>query len=200
MPQNALIVFLKYPELGHAKTRLAKNIGDEKALKVYLELLKHTNLITDKLSCDKFLYYDKSPGKTLDWGAGYATAFQKPGDLGERMKQAFADVFALGYNKVIIIGSDCYELNTEIIEQVFIDLDDKEAVVGPAKDGGYYLLGLKSQQDCLFENIAWSTENVFQQSLAQLEEGQISYGIAPTLSDIDTLEDLPEALKQLINY
>ncbi len=197
--KKALIIFLKYPELGRAKTRLAKSIGNEKTLKVYIELLNYTKLITNKLGLDIFLYYDKVTAKHLDWERENTyNAVQFEGDLGERMEHAFDDVFKMGYQEVVIIGSDCYELTEQIINEAFALLNLYDVVFGPAKDGGYYLLGLRKLVKPLFQNMQWSTENVLKDALQVVEKEHLKAGLLPVLSDIDTIEDLPSKLKYLI--
>ncbi len=197
---KALIIFLKYPELGRSKTRLAATIGDENALKVYIKLLDHTYLISNKINSDKYLYYDKVTENKLDWKEGnYVTAYQVDEDLGMRMKEAFNDLFSKGYKQVVIIGSDCYELSKELLEAAFDVLNTNEAVIGPAKDGGYYLLGLTKLIPELFTEIAWSTENVFNSTIKILQNKKITYKKLPVLSDIDIEEDLPDDIKKLIS-
>ena len=196
--KKALIIFLKYPELGRCKTRLAASIGNTKALKVYEELLSHTNLITKDLKVDKFLFYDQSISKKLPWEDIYQTTYQKESDLGGRMQHAFEQLFTQGYQNIVIIGSDCYELRQDIIEQAFLDLEEYKATIGPAKDGGYYLLGLKQIIPELFENMAWSTNKVYQSSIEILHSLRINYSVGPILSDIDTVDDLTDKLKLLI--
>lgn len=199
MNQEAIIVFLKYPELGRSKTRLAVTVGNNNALKIYKALLTHTNLITKNLKPDKYLFYDKFSENKMPWGDDiYFTAYQKESDLGGRMEDAFQQLFAKGYQRVIIIGSDCYELSQTIIEDALEALKKQEVVVGPAKDGGYYLLGLNKMIPQLFTNVAWSTEEVFQTTVDTLKKLGLTYATAPTLSDIDTFEDLPEELKAML--
>ncbi len=198
--KNALIIFLKYPELGRAKTRLAKSIGDEKTLQIYIALLNHTKSITQSLACDVFLYYDKPSPQYLDWERENAhNTIQFDGDLGERMKYAFEDVFDKQYTKVAIIGSDCYELTREIIEDAFLNLDSYDVVFGPAKDGGYYLLGLKENQPVLFDNINWSTATVLEESIKKAKKEHLKASFLTPLSDVDTFDDLPLELKKLID-
>jgi rSAM/selenodomain-associated transferase 1 len=197
--KEALIIFLKYPELGRAKTRLAASIGNEKALKVYIELLNHNNLITKNLNLIKFLYYDKVSEKKLNWKEGnYTHAYQIESDLGGRMAQAFEDTFAKGFKHVVIIGSDCYDLSKDIIEEAFKALQNHEVVLGPAKDGGYYLIGLSKMNKQLFTEIEWSTEQVFKTTIQKCKATHLSYHLLETLSDIDTVEDLNPYLKQII--
>ena len=198
--KSALIIFLKYPELGRSKTRLAKDIGNENALKVYIELLEHTQLISNKLKFDKYLFYDKVTANKMPWGDDiYQTAYQIESDLGGRMQNAFEQLFLKGYERLVIIGSDCYELTQEIIEQAFELLNNADAVIGPAKDGGYYLLGLRKLIPQLFSDVAWSTDEVFSATVKTLENLNLSYSTTPILSDIDTIDDLTPKLKLLIS-
>lgn len=198
--KKALIIFLKYPEIGKCKTRLAASIGEANSLKVYKELLHHTNLISNDLKVDKFLFYDQPSTQKMPWNEDiYQVAYQIESDLGGRMQNAFEELFAKGYQHIVIIGSDCYELTQNSIEQAFIDLEEYKATIGPAKDGGYYLLGLSEMMPELFKNIAWSTNKVYQSTIEILKSLEIDYSVGPILSDIDTAEDLTDKLKLLIN-
>ncbi|WP_017259161.1 TIGR04282 family arsenosugar biosynthesis glycosyltransferase [Pedobacter arcticus] len=200
MNKEAIIIFLKYPELGRSKTRLASTVGNKNALKVYQELLNHTNLITKNLNADKFLFYDKVSENKMPWGDEiYFSAYQKESDLGGRMQDAFTQVLSKGYERVLIIGSDCYELSQRDIEDSFQSLKTKDAVIGPAKDGGYYLLGLNKMIPQLFSDIAWSTNEVYRTTVNVLENLRISYHVGITLSDIDTIDDLPDELKNILD-
>jgi rSAM/selenodomain-associated transferase 1 len=199
MPKQAVIIFLKYPELGRSKTRLAASIGDENALKIYRELLEHTHQITKDLNCDRFLFYDKETPNKMDWEQHkYHNLVQIESDLGGRMKNAFEVIFNKGYQSVIIIGSDCYDLNETIINQAFDFLKQNEVVIGPALDGGYYLLGLTKMVNSLFEDVKWSTSEVFNATVSILEELNVKYDTTTPLSDIDVYEDLPSSLKKLL--
>lgn len=198
--KEAIIIFLKYPELGRSKTRLAATVGAENALKVYEELLEHTHLITKDLNFKKYLFYDKVTPHKMPWGDdSYQTAYQVETDLGGRMSNAFEQLFQKGYERILIIGSDCYDLTTDILNEAMQKLNNKDVVIGPAKDGGYYLLGLTRWIPELFTNVKWSTDEVFKSTIETLEKLQISYGTTPILSDIDVYEDLPKNLKLLIS-
>ena len=198
--KSALIIFLKYPELGRSKTRLAKDLGNENALKVYIKLLEHTKLISKQLKIDKYLFYDKVTANKMPWGDDiYQTAYQIESDLGGRMQNAFEQLFLKGYERLVIIGSDCYELTQDVIEQAFELLNTSDAVIGPAKDGGYYLLGLRKLIPQLFADVAWSTDEVFLSTVKTLENLNLTYSTTPILSDIDTIEDLTPELKLLIS-
>lgn len=123
---SALIIFVKNASLGKVKTRIANSIGDENALKIYQRLLQHTHLITKSTLADKYVFYAEQINNNDLWETGiYKKELQAGSDLGERMKNAFGTIFSKGYKEVVIIGSDCYELNTEIIQHAFNALKKK---------------------------------------------------------------------------
>ena len=189
MNNNALIIFTRNPELGKVKTRLAKTIGNEKALIVYQDLLHHTMNATKKLSCDKFVFYDQNITDNDIWDDNiYNKKLQNGLDLGIRMKNAFETLLNLGYKNCIIIGSDLFDLKQAHIENAFQKLDQTEVVIGPAEDGGYYILGLKNMIPEIFVNKAWGTNTVLAETLKNLENYNIHF--LETLNDIDTEEDL----------
>lgn len=133
-----LMVFVKNPVLGKVKTRLAKSLGDEKALGIYKIMLRYTRIIAMDVDCDKAVFYSDFVEAGDKWSeAGFAQQEQKGDDLGERMLNAFKYAFPLQYRNVVIIGSDCLELNDEIIADAFDYLEKHEIVLGSAKDGGY---------------------------------------------------------------
>jgi rSAM/selenodomain-associated transferase 1 len=188
---TALIIFVRNPIYGKVKTRLAKDIGDEMALQVYQLLLNHTLDITKSLKCNKFVYYADEVSDQDIWdNKGYVKRLQNGNDLGERMYYAMKDLFDAGFTKVLIIGSDCFQLKTEILEDAIIMLDQNSAVLGPAIDGGYYLLGLTSMIPDLFVNKEWSSEKVAQQTMDNFVRLGISYGLLEELNDIDDATDL----------
>jgi len=195
---NLLMVFAKNPELGKVKTRLAKTVGDKKALEVYLKLLEHTYSIADKTFADKAVFYSNRIEEfdILDYYK-FPKFLQKGNDLGERMDRAFGEAFAQHYQKVVIIGSDCYELNEEIIEDAFKLLNDHNVVLGPALDGGYYLLGMDRHYSHLFRDKKWSTSDVLLDTILDVKKLKLSYTLLPTLSDVDEEKDLG-ALRDVI--
>jgi hypothetical protein len=189
MKNDALLIFTRNPELGKVKTRLAKTIGNEKALAVYKDLLLHTRNETQALDCDKFVFYDAAIAENDIWSTAiYQKKLQVTGDLGKRMYDAFETLFKLGYRNCIIVGSDLFELKESTIEIAFKKLADSDAVIGPAEDGGYYLLGLKRNNTIIFENKDWGTDTVFKASMKDLDGQKIE--VLETLNDIDTFEDL----------
>lgn len=188
--KQAIIIFVRKPERGKVKTRLAATMGEEIALDIYKKLLQHTHDAVLDVAADKFIFYTDAADENDLWsGKGFIKKTQASGDLGYKMQNAFATVFAAGYEKVVIIGSDCLQLTAEIINEAFEKLQINEVVIGPANDGGYYLLSMKKLLPFLFENIEWSTEQVYGQTVDILQKRKISYCKLITLIDIDTEED-----------
>lgn len=199
MKNNLLLVFTRNPELGKVKTRLAKTIGDEAALKTYKILLAHTANSIKKIDCDKAIYYSVKVRTNDGWNETYQKHQQLGEDLGVRMYNAFKKAFESGYSKVVIIGSDLFDLQEKHINTAFERLTNNDVVIGPAEDGGYYLLGLKKENKAIFKHKNWGTSTVLKDTLQNLNEHSISY--LEVLNDIDTYEDLKKntKLKQLIN-
>lgn len=192
METKALLIFTRNPELGKVKTRLAKSIGDAPALQVYKDLLQHTMEQTQNLDCDKYVFYDATIIENDIWNPKYYhKKVQAQGDLGDKMQAAFEMLFDLGYQKCIIIGSDLFDLKSEIINKGFACLAAKEVVLGPAEDGGYYLLGLKQKNKLIFKNKEWGSSSVLEATLKDLEKNQVH--LLETLNDIDTIEDLEKS-------
>ena len=192
MSDSLLMIFVKNLIPGMVKTRLAKDIGIDKALDVYQELVHRTHKITKKIDVDKAVYYSEYVEIEDIWDNGdYELTSQKGFTLGEKMSNAFDEAFD-SYNKVLIIGSDCYDLNSKTIKTAFEMLEENDLVVGPAKDGGYYLLAMKEYLPQLFQDKEYSTDSVLKELLAEAEALELSVYQLPTLSDIDTLDDLKE--------
>ena len=190
--ERAIIIFAKNPVLGKVKTRLAKTIGDEKALEVYKELLEHTSTETGRIKADRYVFFsDDIPENDSIWpDTSFIYEAQEGDKLGERMHHAFQTVLDIGYDKVLIVGSDCFELTFDLIEKAFEELEETDVVIGPARDGGYYLLGMKELIPTVFEDIEWSTDTVFDSTIEALIQSKKTWYELPILSDIDTEEDL----------
>lgn len=187
---DAIIVFVRNPELGKVKTRLAQAIGDEATLEVYHKLLAYTKESIINLPCHKYIFY--TDNITVDdlWDDDiFYKKVQHGADLGERMANAFNLLFTLGYTRVMIVGSDCPSLRMCDIENGFSKMHDAEVVIGPTIDGGYYLLGIQKYLPNIFKNIHWSTEVVLQQTIAAVSDAALTYQLLPTLNDIDTIAD-----------
>jgi uncharacterized protein len=186
--EQALIIFIKNAVLGKVKTRLAASIGDVAALEVYKGLLDHTRIVTLAIDAARLLFYaDKVERHDLWPEKKYSKSLQSGGDLGERMSNAFRQ--ATEYDKKIIIGSDCPGITAELIEMAFTALDFHDVVIGPAADGGYYLLGMNNLIPELFEHIPWSTDQVLSETFKILQQKRLLYKLLPPLRDVDTLDD-----------
>ena len=120
----------------------------------------------------------------------YQKEVQEGRDLGARMNNAFISTFEKGYESVVIIGTDCPQLNAGIIINAFAYLNDHDVVIGPSADGGYYLLGMSQHYSALFENIEWSTETVFHNTINICKNNSFSYSLLPVLHDVDEEKDL----------
>jgi uncharacterized protein len=189
--KRLLIVFSKNPVAGRVKTRLAATIGDHEALEVYETLRSITHREIAKAECAKAVFYsDFVPESDLFMASGTQAFLQEGRDLGERMHQAFIEGFSLGFRSIVLIGTDCPDLTAFLINRSFEALESHYAVLGPARDGGFYLIGMKRPIPELFIGRKWSTSAVLRDSLKLLSELGADYDLLPALSDIDTMEDL----------
>lgn len=188
--KSLLLVFSKNPTLGKVKTRLAKTIGKEKALKVYKALLKKTASVLEELEVDIHLYYSDFIEKDDLFSTVATQKKRQTGEqLGERMSNAFRESL-ISYNKVVIIGTDLWTLEIQDIKNAFRALENHAAVIGPSTDGGYYLLGIKEVIPQIFLNKQWGTSSVLPNTLKDLKS--IKYHLLPEKNDIDTFSDLEE--------
>ncbi len=189
MTKNLLLIFTRNPEIGKVKTRLAKTIGNKKALEIYTFLLKRTKEIATDVTADKTVFYSVKIRENDIWDATIFKKQQQLGeDLGERMQNAFENGFTSGYNKIIIIGSDLYDLTTETINLAFEKLNTNDVVIGPAEDGGYYLLGMKNLLQDVFRNKEWGTKSVRKNTLEDLKGKKVH--LLEMLNDVDVFEDI----------
>ena len=189
MSKNRLLIFTRNPELGKVKTRLAKTVGDETTLEIYRFLLKKTEEVTQKVTSDKAVFYSEKITENDLWNPEiFQKHLQLEGDLGMKMQQAFEQSFEKGYEKVVIIGSDLYDITPEIIENAFENLNANDVVLGPAKDGGYYLLGMKSIHKPIFQHKKWGTATVLKETLGDLTDKKVF--LLEELNDVDVFEDI----------
>lgn len=189
MKENLILIFTRNPELGKVKTRLATTIGDINALEIYKILLNHTVKIVGEIQASKRVLYSEIITNNDIWDP---MIFQKKkqlgNDLGEKMRNAFADGFIDGYKKIIIIGTDLYDLEVSDIENAFEKLENHDVVIGPAEDGGYYLLGLKSLRQDVFLNKNWGTNQVLKDTLKDIEKLEVF--LLKSKNDIDIYDDI----------
>lgn len=189
MNDALLLIFVKKPVAGNVKTRLAASIGDEKALTVYQSLLNHTQKIVEQADVHAHVYYADEPAADDNWNA-FEKRQQSGHDLGERMASAFRDGFNAGFRRIVIIGSDTFDLLPEHLHKAFDLLRQTNTVIGPALDGGYYLLGMNLYIPELFLHKKWSTESVCRATIEDIQQQQFTYRLLPVLNDIDTVDDL----------
>jgi hypothetical protein len=199
--RSAVLLFIKSPEKGKVKSRLAKAIGEDAALDIYKCLVCYT---LENLKAGKYLFrlcfYPPDSGAIIkNWlGNTYNYAPQHGRDLGERMKSAFVQAFSDGSEKVLLIGSDIPDLSVSLVDEAFKALDTSDAVIGPAHDGGYYLIGFNrvSFLPDIFQWIAWSTDSVFYQTMKVFEKSGLNVHFLKVLMDVDTFDDLLSLFKK----
>jgi rSAM/selenodomain-associated transferase 1 len=198
-PVNALIVFVRYPETGKVKTRLAEETDNQFARVFYKLCAENTfGEISSLANFDKYIFYSEKKDRVniVEWTKNkFFYAQQVGSDLGEKMHNAFEYVLK-HYNKAIIIGTDIPDLSREIIDNAAEMLEQNDIVIGPSKDGGYYLLGIKKNYNELFENIEWSTESVFDSTIRKAKALNLKIGRLQSLQDIDNVSDLNNWLSQ----
>lgn len=193
MSTNLLMIFARNPVKGKVKTRLASSIGEEQALLVYERLLSQTAALIKLPDSDIQIHYtDFIPESDVFNGDHVSRKLQIQGDLGERMSYAFENGFIAGYEKILIIGTDCPEITLKDIILAFDKLTSNDIVIGPALDGGYYLLGLKKHFSKIFRNKKWSTSSVYSDTLMDAVASAKRVAVLDPKRDIDTIENLQE--------
>lgn len=173
------------------KTRIAKDLGDEETLKVYRHLLNYTQQVCLDVHCNKFVFYSEyiRLADMFD-DQVYSKHVQEGNDLGERMLNAFKKVFHYGCHQVCIVGSDCYELEPRHIEEAFNKINEADVVIGPTEDGGYYLLGMKELHPFVFNEKAWGSASILEDTTEAINKNGLKYILLESLNDIDTIDDL----------
>ena len=192
---DTLIIFAKEPVPGRVKTRLAAAVGPEEAARIYRKMGRE---VVDQLRNGPYrtvVCFDP-PGAepaVREWLGAEKVEFtpQSPGGLGERVRAAVSKAFSRS-ERVVVVGTDAPDVDRAVVAGAFRRLDEADIVVGPARDGGYYLLGVSSPSTRLFEAIPWSTEKVLEETLSRAEEAGLSVALLPVLSDVDTAEDWRE--------
>lgn len=192
----ALLVFVKYPEPGKVKTRLASTIGTELAAQLYREFIRATFLLAQQIeAAARFVTFTPAE-KEQDFREHFPGPFQwfaqiDSADLGVRIHHAIRRVQQAGCSHVLTLGTDSPSLPADYLEQAVSALENYDLVLGPAADGGYYLIGLKSVPPPeLFTGIDWSTERVLHQTLKRAEQLQMSVHLLPSWYDVDDLVTL----------
>ncbi|MDH5400765.1 MAG: TIGR04282 family arsenosugar biosynthesis glycosyltransferase [Cyclobacteriaceae bacterium] len=198
MTEELLIVYVKNPVPGLVKTRLAAEVGAKTACRIYEWLLRDTKSAVEGLPMDVRLSYHSTISRLDMWdNSRYQKTLQKGSNLGEKMYHDIHHALDEGYKKVCLIGSDIYGLDSDHLLMAFNVLDSYNTVIGPARDGGYYLIGFtagKKDIQSVFDGISWGSSMVMRQTTEKL--GGTQYGLIETLRDIDELDDLPESWRK----
>lgn len=191
--RRAVVVFARAPELGKVKTRLAADLGDGVALEIYELLVSRTLQMTRALDdCMRVVQFTPAGAreKMSRWlEDDLLLEAQCEGDLGERMACALERRFNSGCERVLLIGTDAPDLTAGILEQAFRRLDDNSVVVGPAVDGGYYLIGMCEPHPELFSGVPWSAGDTLSRTLEAARHAGLSVHLLPELADVDTADD-----------
>lgn len=194
--KNCLIVFVRYPKANQVKTRLIPALGAERAAFLYQQMAEHTLAQVRKLNVLEPLsvqiwFTGGSIAQMKTWlGDDLDYQTQPEGDLGDRLSQAFQTAFNQGHQLVVAIGTDCPSLSASILDQGFRTLKHHRLILGPATDGGYYLIGMQQLYPEVFNGISWGTFEVLNQTVNIAEELGLEIAYLPTLTDIDTPKDL----------
>ena len=193
---DQLTIFTRYPEPGLTKTRLISALGEEGAAKLQKELTEKTIQKIEQLvkssTIEPVICFEGGDLVSMQNWLGPDRLYQSQGqgNLGEKLKKAFDDAFAAGAQRVVTIGCDCPGLSKKIVGRAFDALYMKDLVLGPATDGGYYLIGIKYPVDALFEDIPWGTDKVFEKTVSLAQQLDLSIEILEELHDVDRPEDL----------
>ncbi len=198
---ECLIVFTRYPESGKTKTRLIPALGRKGAARLQRQMTEHIVATATKLSNRPGLaievYHEGGSTDLMKaWlGSQFAYRPQGTGDIGQRMLRAFENAFQDEMAAAVIIGSDIPEISANIIQQAFEELQKNDLVLGPARDGGYYLIGMKNTipaetYNCLFDDIKWGTGSVLSQTLHTARESGLHFILLEPLNDVDSPADL----------
>jgi rSAM/selenodomain-associated transferase 1 len=197
-PTNYLIIFVKAPRIGTVKTRLAASVGEAEACAAYKKLTETLlNRLKELPDVELRFSPDDAALEVHPWlRKNWTSRPQGTGDLGERLHSAFLEAFESGAQRVVIIGSDCPEITIQDVAGAWRALETFHVVLGPATDGGYWLIGLNSPQLALFNQMSWSTSSVLPETLARAQHAHLRVRLLRELSDVDTAKDWLKFLAQ----
>ncbi|MBD3274715.1 MAG: DUF2064 domain-containing protein [Candidatus Marinimicrobia bacterium] len=198
--EKCVILFVKCPKPGQVKTRLNPEITKEQSAKLYTEFIRDTLDTLHNLNLPIEIFIDQIPGdgcEALDF-LQQELHLQFGNNLGERMKNAFIEVFSASYTQAIIVGSDLPDLPDSVINEAFQALLVKDAVIGPSADGGYYLLGFKQNTllHSVFYDIPWSTGSVYRDTIRELESRAYDTYELKNMNDVDDIGDLRDFVER----
>ena len=191
---TCVVVYGREPIAGRAKTRLAASIGDEAAADLYRVLLARSIHEAVSTGFHVVLALSGKPGVAWQPPSGVALEIQRGVDLGERLRNTFDRCFSEGWSRVIVVGSDCPAMTADHIRSAATALERSDAVVGPAEDGGYWLIGQRTPGTDRFTGIPWSSDATMEATRNRLRDAGVSWSEVERLSDVDTIEDLRRAL------
>ena len=199
--RQCILFFTKWPQAGQVKTRLSKDIGAERGTRLYalfVEDLAQTLKRSDAQIICCFHPAEREEAFRRWLGSRFRYLPQEGQGLGERLEHAFVHAYSLGYDRVVVIGSDSPDLPTSLLDRALESLVRHDAVIGPSDDGGYYLIGFHVNTFCLsvFRHIEWSTEHVFEQTLRHLNETEATLQVLPQWQDVDTGRDLDRLVRR----
>ncbi len=201
MDNNCILFFIKSPERGQVKRRIAVCLGETVATEIYSSFVLDALAMLDTCKARSLVcfYPPAAKEKIVVWlGRQYTYLPQRGTDLGQRMKNGFTDAFDRGFKRVVIVGSDMPDLPRDVIEDAFESLKTRDAVLGPSFDGGYYLIGFQHDtfQPQAFEGIRWGTETVLQATISYLHSTGLSLHTLRPWNDIDTVADLKDLFQR----
>ena len=200
--KRCVVLFVKLPEKGRVKSRLSQHLDEDLVLRLYESMVLDT---IDMLTRGRFPFQicftpSGARDQMLEWlGHEHLLVPQTGDDLGDRMEEAFACVFSGDVEEALLIGSDIPGLTTDVINEAFNALLTNDAVIGPADDGGYYLIGFRKKtfEPGIFHDMVWSTRTVFRETVGKLHGASLTVHVLPELTDVDTVEDLKTLMSQV---
>lgn len=191
----ALIILARHPRAGAARSRLAHTLGEDVAAEFHRLSAERLFLELERLPVpvQRYLFYTGNDDEAAlrRWtGGGFQFELQRPSSRGERLRQAFATIFARRYRKVVVVGTDIPDLTSGLIDEALHLLETYDAVIGPDHNGGYYLLGLRALHHELFHDVPWGTSRVYGHTLRMIKALDLSLAFLPVLVDVNTEDDL----------
>lgn len=201
MNNNCILLFIKYPQIGKVKSRLARDLGEEITVELYQNFVQDILSSIREIEADLKICFHPPDlrERFVEWlGGDYDYLPQDGQDLGERMAKGLTRVFSEGYDKAIIIGSDSPDLPGDIIEIGLSSLCSNDVVIGPSHDGGYYLIGFDKEGFLseVFRGIAWSSATVFKMTIDIIGKAGLKVFVLPEWRDVDTLDDLRDLIRR----
>lgn len=193
--QRRVLLFIRAPELGRVKTRLEKKLDAATVLTLYKHFVEDTMESLTAGGYGIIVFFSplhKEPAVRAWLGDTVHLQPQTGENLGKKMRNAFSTVFAMGLGQAVLMGSDSPDIDIGIVDEAYAFLENRDVVIGPAEDGGYYLIGFQNQafDGDVFSGIDWGTEHVYQQTLQRVYDAGLNTHVLPTWQDIDTFEDL----------